>query len=243
MAQGGSEIINAQTMKIIIKERGLNPPMGASPGEMRLWMKKNGLLEALSEQRDQRAAPAAPRAPPAPRPQPVASAPKKTAGRRGGRVGRSGSVEAALKEAQATQQQQQPAYDAGAAQVYGDALDDFKKQAAYLPVHAGAFAGMPGTGGAAANAMPASDPQAYARLFQMQVMQQQMALMQQQQWHRQAGQQRAMAYGAVPSQYNWAAGGAAAMPAAYYYQQPQTFQAYGEAYNQQPQAFQAYGEA
>jgi len=100
--------LNAPSMKRLINLSGKAPPIGASPGEMRLWLKLNGLLDDSTHHRSK----------PTPRPRlpPIvrdpanhadaerirASAPMvgystgKTAGRRGGRVGRSGSVQAAL---------------------------------------------------------------------------------------------------------------------------------------------------
>lgn len=251
MAHNGTDEINAQTMKLLIRDSGLNAPIGASPGELRLWLKKNGFVDALHEVRDGRAAAAKaqPRAPKAAPPPVSAAAPKKTAGRRGGKDGRSGSVEAALKAARAPGQ----VHDAAAAQ-HGDALDEFKHEVARKPsvtfaipqpYNAGGVAGAPpaavgGVGGAVGSvdaASPASDPAAYARYFQMQVMMQQQALMQQQ-WQlrmRQASQQQTP-LGMPPSYSLGAAAGVG--PAAYYNLQPQ-------AYNPQPQAYmpQQYGAA
>ena len=33
------------TMRKLIRDSGLEPPIGASPGEMRLWLKTNGFLD------------------------------------------------------------------------------------------------------------------------------------------------------------------------------------------------------
>merc|ERR1711965_136195 len=136
MAHGGSADINAQTMKLLIRDSGLTAPMNASPGEMRLWLKKNGFTEAFAAKRaGQQVSMSKPRA--APRAAPAASAPKKTAGHRGGRVGRSGSMVAAANAAMAPAAGDHAlaqggaalgAQDVGGANYYADAIDGFKKQ-------------------------------------------------------------------------------------------------------------------
>ena len=239
MANAGKA--NAQTMKMLIRERGLpEPPIGASPGEMRLWLKKHGL--------DGESAPA----PPAPISRPRAPSakppPQKTAGRRGGRVGRSGSVEAALHIAQ---QQQQPQHyyrdEASSALNQGDALDDLQQQVANQqkkappgaygggaqpPLNPAFNAGMGALGGGAGLAAPAADPAAYARAFQQQQQAYQLEVMRQQQQWQQQWQARQMqqqlpqpppqqpaAFGLPQAQpgYNWL------QQAQHYYAQPQAW--------------------
>jgi len=139
--------LNAPSMKRLIKLSGKTPPVGASPGELRLWLKINGLLDHSTHHKEQvlhhmrhratnqfmledkqsRSAPAgllmgknalppiAREAPsdPANRVMGRKAMPseseskvsmvgdatgKSAAGRRGRRVGRSGSVQAAAKE-------------------------------------------------------------------------------------------------------------------------------------------------
>jgi len=221
LAARGSVELNSKTMHRLIRDANLTPPIGASPGELKLWMKKNGLLDALAAEREDKQ--------PVPRPPPAASARTKAAGKAGSLAAR--RVEP-VKPA--------PVAQDPAAAVHTDALDEFaKEQAAQIqrqaahfqrqaaqkaPVHsydaaasydaAGAQSyadAMPqrapfAVGGAIQQAAAAADPHAYARLFSMQVQMQQMALMQQQwqMYHQQMGQQRShwMQQGARAAQYD-----------------------------------------
>mmetsp|Transcript_2186 Transcript_2186/g.5590 ORF Transcript_2186/g.5590 Transcript_2186/m.5590 type:complete len:243 (-) Transcript_2186:673-1401(-) len=106
--------LNAPSMRRLMQVGGLTAPVGASPGELRLWLKMNNLLDdGHNSVRKQPAKPqrraSAERTRLAPiggngdPPSMVGYTSGKTAGRRGGRTGRSGSVEAALNAARAQQ--------------------------------------------------------------------------------------------------------------------------------------------
>jgi len=117
-AQRGLATIDvfAPSTKRLIGLSGLTPPLAASPGELRLWLKMNGLLTD-DKPGPKASKPVAVRKPPAgnnSQLQPIArqparpggsaggagaAVPGKTGGIRGGRAGRSGSVAAALEVA------------------------------------------------------------------------------------------------------------------------------------------------
>ena len=40
-----SQDVYGPSMRNLYKAKGLAPPIGASPGELRLWLKQNGLLD------------------------------------------------------------------------------------------------------------------------------------------------------------------------------------------------------
>jgi len=105
--------LNTPAAKRLMQLSGLTPPVGASPGELRLWLRMNGLTENEAKPKAADKRPSMPRArasgqrlPPIAASDPASESndmvgftSAKTAGRRGGRKGRAGSVNAALKVA------------------------------------------------------------------------------------------------------------------------------------------------